>query len=154
MRRTAHTEPTHETIQSIVNLQDTVENKERLFIEIGLSQLEARLLANVNATNAINAPQTQNESSVVEFTTNATESTQNAQISADLLTQYTIGVEIECFAPRADLIANSRAQGLSMQSEDYNHDSHRDNVYKLVSDGSVCGMAKKTASQSWQTLYI
>lgn len=58
---------------------------------------------------------------------------------AQLITNYTFGVEIECFnAPRQMLLAAANRQRLAMRSETYNHTDNR-RYYKLVQDGSIRG---------------
>ena len=52
----------------------------------------------------------------------------------------TFGCEIECFSViRNDLINNCTRKGLSVRSEYYNHDDHTDQIWKVVSDGSLTG---------------
>lgn len=164
MRR-YNTEPSCEQIQNILNSNELPQQKERLFISIGLSYQEARMLSLVGQT-ATNEPQTQIEPAIVESTTNANESatsaqnepilpqvvdamqaaentnvfTANSQIARQMLADYTIGVEIECFATRENLIAEAHQNGLQMNYEGYNHTDHTDNVFKLVTDSSVVGL--------------
>ena len=58
---------------------------------------------------------------------------------ADIIKNYTFGVEIECYnAPRQLLLAAANRKGLAMQSEGYNHTDNR-RYYKLVSDCSIRG---------------
>mgnify|MGYP002623782179 CR=1 FL=1 len=56
----------------------------------------------------------------------------------NIISRYTFGVEIECYAVnRQDVINKAAAKGLTLQSENYNHRTRPH--YKLVNDASIMG---------------
>ena len=56
----------------------------------------------------------------------------------NIISKYTFGVEIECYAVnQQDVIDKAAAKGVNLQSERYNHETRPH--YKLVSDASIVG---------------
>ena len=54
--------------------------------------------------------------------------------------KFTFGVEIECYnVDRRLLVDLLREKGVIIRTESYNHTDHKDGVYKMVTDGSICG---------------
>jgi hypothetical protein len=130
MRRTNLIEPSVEQITAIVKSTTTPEQKERQLIAIGLPQCDAYALAYFNRYN-------NSENAAEPLQTDAAEQVRQA------LANYTIGVEIECFARNIDIVTNCRANGVECQTESYNHTDNATH-FKLVSDSSVVGLPNST----------
>lgn len=115
-----------EQIKDILAAKATKSAKRNELIKLGLTNLDIRVLFKVN-------------SEIVDSTTTEPRRRAACDTLARIISKYTFGVEIECYnAPRESLLNAARANGLAMQSENYNHTDNR-HYYKLVSDSSIRG---------------
>jgi len=115
-----------EQIKDILAAKATKSAKRNELVKLGLTNLDIRVLFKVN-------------SEIVDATTTEPRRRAACDTLARIISKYTFGVEIECYnAPRESLLNAARANGLAMQSENYNHDDNR-HYYKLVSDSSIHG---------------
>ena len=115
-----------EQIKDILAAKATKSAKRNELVKLGLTNLDVRIIFKLN-------------SEIVDATTTEPRRRAACDTLARIISKYTFGVEIECYnAPRESLLNAAHANGLAMQSENYNHADNR-HYYKLVSDSSIHG---------------
>jgi len=111
----------NDQINDVLKSQKSASEKRSELVKLGLRDIDVSILFKINADLV------------------GTRRREAHDTLARIISRYTFGVEIECYnAPRENLLAAARDNGLAMQSEGYNHTDNR-RYYKLVSDSSIDG---------------
>lgn len=124
-----------EQVNEIIASNKTLAEKRNELLSIGLTQIDLFSMGLVGRTRRytrrrveVATVQPANTVTPIEVVSNALEN----------LPFTTIGVEIECFANRNTILSNARNNGITINSESYNHNDVTTH-YKLVADGSLRG---------------